>query len=155
MPVSKWNLVCVAAATMVCGSAMAAPQLAASSRAPAAQGQSAPSSLMFQGVQVAIDPRTGQLREPTAAERAALSKAMLHRQALEAVKPRQAGERPRTEAEANTTLKRSRTGQVGMLIQLPESQMNYLTAERAADGSVRIHHQGDAAAPAASQEVSQ
>jgi len=35
----------------------------------------APQTVMVQGVQVAIDPSTGRLREPTAAERASLAKA--------------------------------------------------------------------------------
>ena len=160
MPTSKWNLVCVAAATMICTGAMAASQSSVAAKAPAAGGASAPFSVMFQGVQVSIDPATGRLREPTAAERAALTQTMLHEQALQSVAPRQPGQRPRTAAEAQATLRHGRSGsKVGMLMQVPESQMNYLSAEKRADGSLNIHHQDEGnvshAAPAAAQEVTQ
>lgn len=147
----KWKLTSVAAvAVLGCGGAMAS-QLA---KAPVAQPP-AESAVMFQGVQVAIDPATGRLREPTDAERAALTKQMLHEQALQSVMPRVAGQRPRNAAEARATLKQHKRGLIGMSMQVPENQMNYLSAERAPDGSVRIHHEGDTAAPAAAQEVTQ
>jgi hypothetical protein len=69
--------------TLACGTALAG-QLA---KAPPPKAALKQSSVVFQGVQVAIDPRAGLLREPTAAERKAPSKAMLQRQALEAVTP--------------------------------------------------------------------
>ncbi len=147
----KWSLTCVAVmAALGCGGAMAS-QLA---KAPAAQPP-AKSTVMFQGVQVAIDPATGRLREPTDAERAALTKQMLHEQALQSVMPRAAGQRPRNAAEARATLKQNKRGIIGMSMQVPENQMNYLSAERAPDGALRIHHQGDTAAPAAAREVTQ
>ena len=104
-------------------------------------------TVSYQGVQVSIDPATGRIRPPTDAERQVLSTALGVRNTREAP-------RPRTEAEALSTLKRSRTGRIAASIQVPESQFNYLVAERNADGTLRVHHQDDdldgAAAP---QEV--
>lgn len=136
-----WRYACLAVAGMViCGSAAAA-QL--STKAKPAKPATAPSTVLFQGVQVAIDPATGRLREPTDAERQALTRAMLQKQASDAVTPLAAGQRPRNAAEAKATLKTHRTGRVGMSMQVPEDQLNYLEAERRPDGSVSIHHQGD------------
>ena len=100
-------------------------------------------TVSYQGVQVSIDPATGRIRPPTDAERKALSTALGVQ-----------GARPRTEAEALSTLKRSRTGRIAASIQVPESQFNYLVAERNADGTLRVHHQdGDQDNDAAPQEV--
>jgi len=100
------------------------------------------------GVQVAIDPATGKLREPTAAERAAYSKAFQARQArLSAISGQ-----PLTNAAAKTTLRKVTLGNgvkaTGM--RLPQSRMTSLVATRAADGTITIQHD-DAAAPAAPQ----
>lgn len=108
--------------------------------------QPTPASVSFQGVQVAIDPSTGRLVAPTAAQRAALSKAMLG-----SAKMQVAGQakRPQTEADALKTLKRSSKGRYAASMQVPESMMSSLVAERRADGSVSIHHQDEAAPTAA------
>lgn len=104
--------------------------------------------VMYQGVQVAIDPATGRLVAPTAAQRQALAAAMqpsvgvLRNGSLHAA-------RPATEAEAMSTLKRSTKGKYSASMQVPESLMSGLVAETHPDGSVTIHHDHDAAAPAA------
>ena len=114
-------------------------------------------SVMVQGVQVAIDPATGQLVAPTAEQRAALSRAMLE-QAATAPAAR-AGLRgaasPRNEAEARRTIRTIRLQNGGQAVgmEVPESLMSSLVAERHADGSVSIHHQGDS--QQAATEVSQ
>ena len=137
--------------TMVAMAAVAT--LAASGAATAAQPMSKakPSTVAYQGVQVAIDPATGRLRAPTTAERQALSNAILRDQAARPA----AGQRPRTESEALSTLKINRKGRLGMSMQVPDSQFNYLTAERNADGTISIRHEGDGESPAPQQEVTQ
>jgi hypothetical protein len=136
--------------TMVAMAAVAT--LAASGAATAAQplSKAKPATVAYQGVQVAIDPATGRLRAPTAAERQALSNAILRDQAKPA-----AGQRPRTESEALSTLKINRKGRLGMSMQVPDSQFNYLTAERNADGTISIRHEGEGESPAPQQEVTQ
>lgn len=81
---------------------------------------------------VAVDPSTGRLRQPTAAERTELQAkaAQLH-----------SGQRatmPRNEAEAQRTLRKLPAG--GYQIDVPEDRMSTLNATVQADGSVRIHH---------------
>lgn len=131
------------ACLMLAGALIAAPAAAAGAGGQHARAASATAktAVVYQGVQVAIDPATGRLRAPTDAERQALSAAMLRQQAAQL---RAAGiDRPQNQAEAQATLKRNPRGVVGMSMQVPENQMNYLTAERSADGSIDIHHQGD------------
>jgi hypothetical protein len=106
-----------------------------------------------QGVQVAIDPATGRLREPTAAERSALSKALLEQAAqnssLQARSASGAGAtgfvRPLTEQDASATVRklRLRSGVQVTSMAVPESLVSSLVAEKQADGSVVIHHQGE------------
>jgi hypothetical protein len=127
--------------------------LAASGAAMAAQplSKAKPAAVAQQGVQAAIDPATGRLRAPTAAERKALANTS---QSLQATRP-VAGQRPRTEAEALSTLKVNRRGRIGMSMQVPDSQFNYLTAHRNADGTISIGHEGDGESRAQAQEVTQ
>lgn len=109
-----------------------------------------------QGVQVAIDPATGQLVAPTAEQRAALSRAMLEQAAAPAARgARRADATPRNEAEAQQTLRtiRLRNGGQALGMEVPESLMSSLVAERRADGSLSIHHQGES--PQATAEVTQ
>jgi hypothetical protein len=121
--------------------------LAASDAATAGElvSKAKPAAVAQQGVQAAIDPATGRLRAPTAAERQALV-------STQATRP-VAGQRPRTEAEALSTLKLNRKGRIGMSMQVPESQFNYLTAQRNADGSISIRHEGDGDRQPQPQEV--
>ena len=126
------------------GAAMAGPPMSKMSKAKQ-------TTVVHQGVQVAIDPATGRLRAPTAAERQELSQAMLGKRTTGSV----AGQRPRNESEALSTLRVHRKGRVRTSMQLPDSQFNYLTAQRNADGSISIRHEGDDDQGAAPQEVTQ
>ncbi|HET6554848.1 MAG TPA: hypothetical protein VFG49_15080 [Dyella sp.] len=111
----------------------------------------AQATVAVQGVQVAVDPSTGRLVAPTDAQRAALSAALLK----QATTPNlQVGQRPLTTADAARTLKRSSTGRYSAVMQVPESLISGLVAERQADGSIAIHHQGDEP-QAKAQEVSE
>ena len=116
-----------------------------------------PASMNVQGVQVAIDPATGRLVEPTAEQRAALSRAMLKESVkAPAARPGLRGVAvPRNEAEARKTLRtiRLKDGRKALRMEVPENLMNNLHAERCADGSVHIHHEGDTAQ--AATEVTQ
>lgn len=126
----------------------------AAEQTPAAKVSPVSSSVGVQGVQVAIDPATGRLVAPTAAQRARLSRAMLNRDAHSKVAGSAAAPRNALEARATfhrITLKSGRTA-VGMA--LPEDRMSSLVAERRADGTVAIHHAGDTQ-PAAAVEVTQ
>lgn len=138
------TLAVAAVATLAAGTAMAGPPASKMSKARQA-------TVVQPGVQAAIDPATGRLRAPTAAERQALSNARVNTRSTGSV----AGQRPRTESEAMSTLKVNKRGRLGRSLQVPESQFNYLTAQRNADGSVSIRHEGDADHDAAPQEVTQ
>lgn len=109
--------------------------------------QKAPRAIAAQGVQVAIDPATGKLREPTAAERAAYSKAFQARQS----RGTSLSTQPRTNADAMKTIRQinTRSGAHATGMRLPQERMSSVVAARAADGSVSIHHDdhGAQAAP--------
>lgn len=138
----------VLAGALIAGSAMAAGSGAQHQRAT--RHATAEKTVVYQGVQVAIDPVTGRLRQPTAAERQALTAAMLQQRAA---RLRARGvNRPMNELEARATIKRHSRGLIGMSMQLPVSQMSYVTAERQPDGSLSIHHEGGNTASQA-QEV--
>lgn len=98
----------------------------------------APSTVMVQGVQVAIDPSTGRLREPTADERAALSKAFQVNSAKMATLSGQ----PRTAADARATFHSVSLGNGvrARSVRVPQELMSSVVAERAPDGSLSIHH---------------
>jgi hypothetical protein len=132
----------------------------AQSAEPASQPQT---TVTVQGVQVAIDPATGRLREPTPAERAALSKAL----ATQAAQPRSSQlavsgtdfVRPLTEQDARATTRKLRlsSGTEVTEMAVPESLVSSLVADKQADGSVLVHHQGEAAGSAhgKAQEVTE
>src|SRR5690606_15021305 len=113
----------------------------------------APATGSYAGVTVAIDPATGRLRAPTAAEQAALQKATVAASRLRtADRMSIAKPGPKTRAEAERTTKRHRDGRVSM--QVSEDMMSYVTATQLEDGSIVIGH-GDAhghAAPATTVE---
>lgn len=86
------------------------------------------------GMKAAIDPATGKLRQPTAAEMRALQvKAAQNPTGLRS-------NAPRNEAEARRTLRSLPNG--GYKIRVPEDRMSTVTATVQADGSVRIGHDG-------------
>ena len=89
----------------------------------------------YQGVTVAIDPATGKLVAPTAAQLAELRAA-----APRAVSAQrgQAGYTPKTRAEAELTTQRHPGGRVSM--QVSEDMMSYVTAVKQPDGSVKVVH---------------
>lgn len=102
-------------------------------------------TVYVQGVQVAIDPATGHLVEPTAAQRTALSKAMAARAAIAAPRSIGATAIPRDEIEARKTFRTItlKNGRKAVGMTLPENLMSSVVAERRADGSLSIHHEGD------------
>lgn len=133
-----------AACLVVCGALVCAPAMAADggqNKAHVSGPQHASANVQYHGVQVAIDPATGRLRQPTEADRKALSKIIKRDRALRATSSAMA--RPQTDAQARTTLRESAHGRVGAMMQVPESKMNYLMIEREADGSLSVHHKGD------------
>jgi hypothetical protein len=140
------------------GLALASLFVAAAANAAEAQTPTpTDTSVTVQGVQVAIDPATGRLVAPTAAQREALSRAMLQRAAQAPARPA-LGQPvvPRNEAEARTTFRtiQLKNGRQAVGMELPENLMSSLVAERRTDGSLRIHHAGDSR-PANAPEVSQ
>jgi len=143
------NKVLVQAAALALTGLIAGAAIAADTKTDK-PAQPETTTVMVQGVQVAIDPATGRLVAPTAAQRAALSAAMMRDAAAPELKTRSmnAGAvaatrwaRPRTEAEAVKTLKRSSNGRYAAAMQLPESMVSSLVAESRPDGSVVIGHQ--------------
>lgn len=139
------------------GSGLALAGLIIATAATAAEPQTAAqaTSVTVQGVQVAISP-TGQLVAPTPEQRAALSRAMLQQSATVSTK-RTLGQpaAPRNEAEARATFHtfKLRNGHAAVGMALPENLMSSLVAERRADGSLSIHHEGDTQSAPASVEV--
>jgi acyl-CoA thioesterase FadM len=128
--------------------------LATAVHAAEAPKNAAPQTVVVQGVQVAIDPATGRLREPTAEERAALSKAF-GAQNVSAAKL-SAGQ-PRTAAEAKTTFRSVSldNGVRAKAVRVPQELMSSVVAERQPDGTLSIHHDdhGVQAAPKAPEVV--
>lgn len=108
-----------------------------------------PQTVMVQGVQVAIDPSTGRLREPTAAERAALSKAFQVRSSRASSLTAQ----PLTAADAKSTFRTVSLGNGvrAKAVRVPQELMSSVVAERAPDGTLSVHHDdhGVQAAPKA------
>jgi hypothetical protein len=122
--------------------------LAAGTAAHAAEPASAPADGTQAALTAAIDPATGKLRAPTAAEQAQLRAA--------AARMRTTGKAqtlgyavPRTRAEAERTMRRHADGHVSM--QVSEDMMSQVTAEVLPDGSVRVTH-GEAATGSAVHE---
>ncbi len=107
-----------------------------------------------QGVQVAIDPATGRLVAPTAAQSEALSRAMIKR-AAQAPARNALGQpaAPRNEAEARATFRtiQLKNGHQAVAMALPENLMSNLVAERRVDGSLDIHHEGDSHSASATE----
>ncbi len=101
----------------------------------------------FNGVTVAIDPSTGRLRQPTAAELAEL-RARMPRATTSSMRQYT----PKTRAEAERTMRRHKDGHVSMLVS--EDMMSNLVATQQEDGSLRIQHVGadGHVAPATIQE---
>ncbi|WP_052697769.1 post-PEP-CTERM-1 domain-containing protein [Luteibacter yeojuensis] len=110
----------------------------------------APQTVVVQGVQVAIDPSTGRLREPTADERAALARAFA---APNVTASKLAVGQPRTAAEAKSTFRSVSLGNGvrAKAVRVPQELMSSVVAERLPDGSLSIHHDdhGVQASPAA------
>jgi len=112
--------------------------------------QATPKATTGQSLQVvAIDPATGKLRAPTAAEQAAYAKGAQLRQSRVSALTGQ----PRTNAEAVKTARKVtlRSGAKATGMRLPLERMTSVVATREADGSLSIHHDdhGAQAAPKA------
>jgi len=110
--------------------------------------QATPKATAGQAMQVvAIDPATGKLRAPTAAERAAYSKAAQVRQNRVSALTGQ----PRTNADAVKTSRKItlHSGAKATGMRLPQERMSSVVATREADGTLSIHHDGAQAAPKA------
>jgi hypothetical protein len=114
-----------AAGLMLSGLLVAGTAYAGDQKAP----QAAEPSVTVQGVQVAIDPTTGQLVTPTAAQRAALSRAMVQQPAasrdLRSRGILDSSAAPADEAAARKTFHtfRLKNGHEAVGMSLPESLM--------------------------------
>jgi hypothetical protein len=115
-----------AAGLMLSGLLVAGTAYAGDQKAP----QAAEPSVTVQGVQVAIDPATGQLVAPTAAQRAALSRAMVQQPAasrdLRSRGILDSSAAPADEAAARKTFHtfRLKNGHEAVGMSLPESLMS-------------------------------
>lgn len=110
----------------------------------------APATGSYAGVTVAIDPATGRLRAPTAAEltklRSAASTRMGAANAMSTAKPG-----PRTRAEAERTFRRNRDGSMSMMTS--DDMMSHVVARQLEDGSIVIEHSDDHGQPAPTAAV--
>src|SRR3546814_20676912 len=112
-----------AVATLAASSAaMAGPPVSRMSKAT-------PAPAVQPGVQAAIDPVTGRLRAPTAAERQALGNARMTSPSTGSV----ADQRPRHESEALSTLRVHRTGRINKSAQVPQNKCTLHNAYRTAE----------------------
>jgi hypothetical protein len=98
------------------------------------------------GMKAAIDPATGRLRQPSAAEMRALQTKASQPGRMTTLR----GAVPRNEAEARRTLRKLPRG--GYAIRVPEDRMSTLSATVQADGSVQLRH-ADADGKAPAQEA--
>jgi hypothetical protein len=105
--------------------------------APTAPAPAAASSAL-PGVQVAIDPATGRLRAPTAADQAAL--ASVAQMAPEANNP--ISRMPKDEAAALATLRVNPAKGIEASIQIAQTQISSISARVNADGSITMY-EGD------------
>ncbi|MEJ7808759.1 MAG: hypothetical protein WKG03_22915 [Telluria sp.] len=113
--------------------------LALASTAFAAEpAQEVDTTLYYNGVKVAIDPVTGRLRQPTAAESAALKVSVA---TMPTQKSRGGKAMPKTRAEANRTVRKMRDGSVMMSVS--EDMMSAVVATKQADGTIRVQHEGE------------
>lgn len=91
-----------------------------------------------------IDAKTGRLLRPlTASERRSLADSVASRQ--------RNMKQPRTETEARATLVRDPKGS-GMAMQVPTSLWSTLSAQKDAQGNVRVHESEGTQAPVVTQE---
>jgi len=112
---------------LVSGLVLASTAIAAETPAPAEE------AVYFHGVKVAIDPKTGKLRQPTPAEMRQLRMVVPKASGVSIGKPM-----PQSKAEAERTYRRSKSGVAS--VYLPESSMSNVVAVQNADGSVSITH---------------
>lgn len=134
---------------LVLTGAIALATTAHAAEAPKTATPTETQNVFVQGVQVAIDPSTGRLREPSAEERAALSKAFQ----VKAGRVSSLSSAPRTAAESKATFRTVSLshGVRAKAVRVPQELMSSVVAERAPDGTLAIHHDdhGVQAAPSA------
>jgi hypothetical protein len=134
---------------LVLTGAIALASTANAAETPKTTPQAETQNVFVQGVQVAIDPSTGRLREPTADERAALSKAFQ----VKASKVSSLTSAPRTAADSKATFRTVSLGNGvrAKAVRVPQELMSSVVAQRAPDGTLTIHHDdhGVQAAPSA------
>lgn len=112
--------------------------LALAGVAHAGEPAQADTNVYFNGIKVAIDPTTGRLRQPTAAEAQAL------RESAQRMPTATSTTMPKTRADAHRTIRKMRDGSV--MAQLSQDMMLSVEATRLPDGSIQIQHAGDSAA---------
>jgi hypothetical protein len=126
----------------ISGVALAASAHAGEQAAPAQSSDETTATAEFNGMKVAVDKKTGKLRPLTPAESRELDE-MLTQQGRSSAR-RGLPAPPATEAAAIATARSLPMG--GTAMKLPESQMEYLTATRDADGNLVLSHSSDVGA---------
>jgi hypothetical protein len=139
--IAKPILIAALASVVISGSAVAGQLTTPAKTAPVATTTAAAAQ---SGVQAAIDPATGRLRAPTDADRAALSNVSVP------VNPNNTAfnSLPKDEAAAAATLRLNPSKGIEATMQVPQSLFSNLVVERQADGTLKIHHEGDDASTA-------
>jgi hypothetical protein len=111
----------------------------------AADPKTGTQEVMFAGVKVGIDAKTGRLRPLTADESRQLDQKLTQgQQPRYAPNVARSFKAPATDVAARSTARPTAHG--GVSVKVPESQMVMITAHRDADGAMRIVHGDDAAA---------
>ena len=106
--------------------------------ATAAEPAQGTTEVMFSGIKIGVDAKTGKLRPLTSAESAALDAVVRKPPASINAMGRKGALRPANATQARKTQRRIAGG--GVAVKLPESHMSQVVASRDASGAVTIQH---------------
>lgn len=95
----------------------------------------------YNGMKVGIDKKTGKLRPLTAEESQQLDAILTQQRASGMVRKSGVTPAPANEAAAVATTRRTASG--AMAMKLPQSQMEYITAKRDANGNIVLQHSSE------------
>ena len=112
--------------------------------APSAHGEdadAATATVEYNGMKVGIDKKTGKLRPLTAEESQQLDIILTQQRASGMVRKSGVVPAPANEADAVATTRRTSSG--AMAMKLPQSQMEYITTKRDANGNIVLQHSSE------------
>lgn len=127
---------------LISGMALAMSAHATQPASPAQDdADTATETVEYNGMKVGIDKKTGKLRPLTAEESRQLDTILTQQRASGMVRKSGVVPAPANEAAAVATTRRTASG--AMAMKLPQSQMEYVTAKRDANGNIVLQHSGE------------